>query len=101
MPCLWVSVQGAGLRGRAADALPGAGRPGRGADDQPGDAVVVLSATESKGLEFDSVIVLRPEELLAQPRGANDLYVAVTRATRRLTVAHENGLPALLKRLEG
>ncbi|MFE1169091.1 HelD family protein [Nocardiopsis sp. NPDC058789] len=67
--------------------------------DAPGDAVVVLTATESKGLEFDSVIVVRPEELLAQPRGANDLYVAVTRATRRLTVAHEAELPDLLKRL--
>ncbi|QRN79569.1 MAG: ATP-binding domain-containing protein, partial [Nocardiopsis sp. BM-2018] len=82
-------------------ALPGAGRPGTGTDDELGDTVVVLTATESKGLEFDSVIVVRPEELLAQPRGANDLYVALTRATKRLTVAHEADLPGLLKRLEG
>ncbi len=79
--------------------LPGAGRPGSGPDDELGSSVVVLTATESKGLEFDSVVVVRPEELLAQPRGANDLYVAVTRATKRLTVAHESALPDLLKRL--
>jgi DNA helicase IV len=85
----------------AAAALPGAGRPGSGSDDDPGSSVVVLTATESKGLEFDSVVVLRPEELLAQPRGANDLYVAVTRATKRLTVAHGADLPELLARLEG
>lgn len=83
------------------EALPGALRTDPGARDAAGDAVVVLSATQSKGLEFDSVIVVRPEELLAQPRGANDLYVAVTRATRRLTVAHEADLPDLLKRLAG
>ncbi|MFE9243874.1 HelD family protein [Nocardiopsis sp. NPDC006938] len=79
--------------------LPGATRADAGARDTPGDAVVVLTATESKGLEFDAVVVVRPEELLAGPRGANDLYVAVTRATRRLTVAHEAALPDPLGRL--
>ncbi|GAA1461894.1 AAA family ATPase [Nocardiopsis exhalans] len=88
-------------RAETAAALPEAGRPGTGSDDELGNTVVVLTATESKGLEFDSVIVVRPEELLAQPRGANDLYVALTRATKRLTVAHEADLPDLLKRLAG
>ncbi|MFD3684901.1 HelD family protein [Nocardiopsis sp. NPDC058631] len=80
-------------------ALPGAARPGAGKDALE-ESVVVLTATESKGLEFDSVVVVEPDALLAQPRGANDLYVAVTRATRRLTVAHTAGLPGVLGRLE-
>ncbi|MFL1379639.1 HelD family protein [Nocardiopsis protaetiae] len=62
--------------------------------------VVALTATESKGLEFDAVVVVEPDALLAAPRGANDLYVALTRATRRLTVAHTGPLPAVLSRLE-
>ncbi|HJE57716.1 MAG TPA: AAA family ATPase [Nocardiopsis listeri] len=81
-----------------AGALPGAGRPQRHRNEEAAP-VVVLSATESKGLEFDSVIVVRPEEVLDAPRGANDLYVALTRATRRLTVAHHRDLPGLLRRL--
>ncbi|MDE3723557.1 AAA family ATPase [Nocardiopsis sp. N85] len=63
--------------------------------------VVVLTATEAKGLEFDAVVVVDPEALLAAPRGANDLYVALTRATRRLIVAHIGPLPAVLGRLAG
>lgn len=81
-----------------ARALPGAGRPQRRRDEEAAP-VVVLSVTESKGLEFDSVIVVRPEEVLDGPRGANDLYVALTRATRRLTVAHDREPPDLLARL--
>ncbi|WP_116247788.1 ATP-binding domain-containing protein [Nocardiopsis sp. FIRDI 009] len=79
-----------------AAALPEAGRAGRGGDDRP---VVVLTATEAKGLEFDAVVVVEPDVLLEQPCGANDLYVALTRATRRLTVAHTRELPRVLKRL--
>ncbi|WP_150243052.1 HelD family protein [Nocardiopsis quinghaiensis] len=86
-----------------AAALPTAARPGAGGSGTGRDAleetVVVLTATEAKGLEFDSVVVVEPDALLAQPRGANDLYVAVTRATRRLTVAHTGELPDVLGRL--
>ena len=63
--------------------------------------VVVLTAAESKGLEFDAVVVVDPGALLAEPRGANGLYVALTRATRRLTVVHTGPLPAVLSRLSG
>ncbi|HEY6315191.1 MAG TPA: hypothetical protein VIY52_30910 [Streptosporangiaceae bacterium] len=38
--------------------------------------------------------------ILAQsPAGGHDLYVAITRATHRLTVVHEGDLPAPLHRL--
>jgi DNA helicase IV len=85
----------------AAAALPDAGRPydGGSGRDALQSTVVVLTATEAKGLEFDSVVVVEPDALWEQPRGANDLYVAVTRATRRLTVAHTRDLPGVLKRL--
>ncbi|MFC6080256.1 HelD family protein [Sphaerisporangium aureirubrum] len=55
---------------------------------------VVLTVTQAKGLEFDSVIVVAPEQILTQsPKGPQDLYVALTRPTQRLTVLHETPLP--------
>jgi len=65
------------------------------------DAVVaVLTVTRAKGLEFDAVVVVDPAGILGQsPMGTRDLYVAITRATRRLTVVHDGGLPPLLARL--
>ncbi|WP_219414306.1 HelD family protein [Pseudonocardia nigra] len=63
--------------------------------------VVVLPVSAAKGLEFDAVVVVEPAELLAEsPRGANDLYVALTRSTQRLAVVHAQRLPAMLHRLE-
>jgi DNA helicase IV len=59
--------------------------------------VVVLTVRQAKGLEFDSVLIVEPAEIVAaSPRGANDLYVALTRATRRLGVVHAGELPPTL-----
>jgi DNA helicase IV len=56
-----------------------------------------VSASETKGLEFDAVLVVAPERILAEgPRGAADLYVALTRATQRLGVLHCGPLPQVL-----
>jgi len=61
---------------------------------------VVLSVAQAKGLEFDSVLVADPQRILADsPRGLNDLYVAITRATQRLGVVYEEDLPKVLSRL--
>ncbi len=50
-----------------------------------GAPVAVLTPRESKGLEFDSVIVVDAAGIeAASPRGRADLYVALTRSTRRL-----------------
>ena len=56
-----------------------------GYDDSALDApIAVLSAQQSKGLEFDCVLVIDPDALGRQhPRGA-DVYVAATRATKDL-----------------
>ena len=54
-------------------------------------------ASETKGLEFDAVLVVEPERILADgPRGAAELYVALTRATQRLGVLHHGPLPPVL-----
>jgi DNA helicase IV len=58
--------------------------------------VALLTVTRSKGLEFDEVVVVAPEEMAGR-----ELYVAITRATRRLTVVHEGELPAMLRALHG
>jgi DNA helicase IV len=64
--------------------------------------VVVLPVSGAKGLEFDAVVLVEPAEVLAEsPRGANDVYVALTRATQRLTVVHAAPLPPMLHRLRG
>jgi DNA helicase IV len=62
----------------------------------PGVPGAVL-ASETKGLEFDAVLVVEPERILADgPRGAAELYVALTRATQRLGVLHQGPLPQAL-----
>jgi DNA helicase IV len=49
--------------------------------------VTVLTVRQAKGLEFDAVIVVDPDGIVAEsPRGRSDLYVALTRATQRLGV---------------
>jgi DNA helicase IV len=68
-----------------------------GEDPELGSPVVVLSVAQAKGLEFDSVIVAEPGLVLTcSPRGLNDLYVALTRATQRLGVVYSGELPAVL-----
>jgi hypothetical protein len=78
-----------------AAAVPGtAVGPGPAALDAP---VAVLTVAEAKGLEFDAVVVVEPGAILGEsPRGASDLYVALTRTTRRLGVVHTGPLPAVL-----
>ena len=73
--------------------------PGDRADvlDSP---VALLTVGQAKGLEFDRVVLVDPAGILAQsPAGGHDLYVAITRATHRLTVIHDGDLPAPLRRL--
>ena len=62
----------------------------------PGVPGAVLPS-ETKGLEFDAVLVVDPDRILASgPRGAAELYVALTRATQRLGVLHQAPLPESL-----
>ena len=69
-----------------------------GEDPELTRTVVVLTVKQAKGLEFDSVVVVDPAGIIDEsPRGQSDLYVALTRATQRLTVLHEGPLPASLR----
>ena len=62
------------------------------------DRARALVPAEAKGLEFDVVIVVSPEEIHAGgERGPADLYVALTRATHRLGVVHAGELPDCLR----
>ena len=63
-------------------------------------AVALLTVNQAKGLEFDRVVLVDPAGILTQsPVGGHDLYVAITRATHRLTVVYDGELPAALHRL--
>ncbi|MFE4974098.1 HelD family protein [Kitasatospora sp. NPDC056651] len=53
-----------------------------------------LTVADAKGLEFDAVVVVEPAEL-----GPRDRYVALTRATRSLTLLHRLPLPPELAEL--
>ncbi len=63
-----------------------------------GPSVRVATVRDVKGLEFDEVLLVEPGEILDEspPRGLNDLYVALTRATQRLGVLHTSALPEVL-----
>jgi DNA helicase IV len=57
-------------------------------------AVSVLTVRESKGLEFDVVVLFEPDTMVAgSGRPGSDLYVAVTRTTQRLHILHSRTLP--------
>ena len=63
-------------------------------------AATLLTVSQAKGLEFDRVVLADPSGVIAQsPNGGHDLYVAITRATHRLTVVHEGPLPDSLRSL--
>jgi superfamily I DNA/RNA helicase len=60
----------------------------------------LLTVGQAKGLEFDRVVLADPAGILDEsPAGGHDLYVAITRATHRLTVVYDGDLPAPLHRL--
>ncbi|MDQ3734981.1 MAG: AAA family ATPase, partial [Actinomycetota bacterium] len=66
------------------ETVPGASTSGRASLDSP---AVVLTPRTTKGLEFDTVIVVQPAAIATErARGMHDLYVALSRATQRLIV---------------
>ena len=67
------------------------------ADELRGDDVQVLDGARAKGLEFDAVLLVDPAGLAAEAaEGLRALYVALTRATQRLTILHGGDLPEVL-----
>jgi DNA helicase IV len=66
-----------------ADDAPHATDPAAAGDDR----VVVLTGIDTKGLEFDGIVVVDPDAIEAEsPTGRATLYVVLTRATQLLTL---------------
>jgi hypothetical protein len=62
-----------------------------------GDAarLVVLDGVATKGLEFDGIVVVEPDEIEDEsPTGKATLYVVLTRATQRLVLVRGSAVPA-------
>jgi DNA helicase IV len=66
-----------------ADDAPHATTPAAAGDDR----IVVLTGIDTKGLEFDGIVVVDPDAIEAEsPTGRATLYVVLTRATQLLTL---------------
>lgn len=71
-----------------AEAAPSAAASARDSARAPSgeDRVVVLTGLDTKGLEFDAIVVVRPQEIEDESTtGRATLYVVLTRATQLLT----------------
>ncbi|SDU95226.1 DNA helicase IV [Microlunatus sagamiharensis] len=54
------------------------------------DRIAVVTSLESKGLEYDGVLVVTPDDVVAEsPGGVRSLYVSLTRPTQRLVTLDE------------
>jgi DNA helicase IV len=60
------------------------------------EGIPVLTPRQSKGLEFDHVIVVEPALVAAHEQGLRELYVALTRPTKTLVVLHARPLPDVM-----
>ncbi|MDE2853372.1 MAG: ATP-binding domain-containing protein, partial [Chloroflexota bacterium] len=70
------------------------GGPGRSGLEQQ---VTLVPVRLVKGLEVDAAVVVEPARIVAEEcQGVRSLYVALTRATRRVTVVHAEPLPEVL-----
>ena len=57
-----------------------------GETGQPDSRIVVLTGLDTKGLEFDGIVVVQPQEIEDEATtGRATLYVVYTRATQRMT----------------
>ena len=63
----------------------------------------LLDLHVNRGLEFDAVVVVDPEAILAQRAdgGVGALCTALTRSTRALAIVHVDELPRILSQADG
>ena len=83
---------------RLADTFEANGVPvGLGPRDGLDQSLTIVPVNLVKGLEVDAALVVEPAAIFdEEPQGARSLYVALTRATRRLRLVHERPLPGPL-----
>ncbi len=73
--------------------IPVGGPTRHGLDQQ----VTVVPVRLVKGLEVDAAVIVEPGRIVAEERqGIRSLYVALTRATKRIAVVHRDPLPEIL-----
>jgi DNA helicase IV len=59
--------------------------------------ITIVPVGMVKGLELDATVVVEPATILAEePQPMRSLYVALTRATKLLTIVHAQPLPPVL-----
>ena len=66
-----------------------------------GDAtfdVEVVTTNEVRGLEFDAVVVVEPNDFPRNDRRRGPLYTALTRPNKELVIVHTKGIPPELER---
>jgi DNA helicase IV len=80
------------------DALTAAGiEHGRATRHGLDQQVTVVPVGLVKGLELDASVVVEPAAIVdEEPQGLRSLYVALTRATKRLALVHDRPLPVEL-----
>jgi hypothetical protein len=70
---------------------------GRAARNGLNSQITLVPVSLVKGLELDASVVVEPAAILEEEvQGARALYVALTRATKRLVLVHERPLPDVL-----
>jgi DNA helicase IV len=83
--------------GAVLDSLRAAGIEASELEAEDDARVSVVPASAAKGLEFDSVLLLEPAQIVAaeptRAAGLRRLYVVLTRAVSHLTVLHDDPLP--------
>ncbi len=71
---------------------------GRAARNGLNSQITVVPVSLVKGLELDASVVVEPAAILEEEvQGARSLYVALTRATKRLVLVHDRPLPEVLR----
>jgi DNA helicase IV len=71
---------------------------GRAARNGLAERVTLVPVSLVKGLELDAAVVVEPAAIVAEEaQGMRALYVALTRATKRLAVVHSEPLPDALR----
>ncbi len=85
------SEASASAEGTIAIIVPSEGAPQVGPDALD-ERIVEIGVEQVRGLEFDSVIIVEPSRY-----ATGELYVALTRATTRMTLVHADPLPDAIR----
>jgi superfamily I DNA/RNA helicase len=85
--------------GRVSAAFEDAGVEfGRASRNGLNSQITIVPVSLVKGLELDASVVVEPAAILEEEvQGARAVYVALTRATKRLALVHERPLPEVLR----